>query len=109
MTVRIGKRTLNSVDPASDRDTLEAVQNARALKQAGFEFTTALVHRFDGLVLLEVSEESNPNGHHFRTPLCGYEGTGPRATVEILEMFGFGNEITLYDEVLKKPSCKFTR
>ena len=109
MSVRIGSHTFARIQPGSDRDTLEALANARALKASGHEFTAAFVHRFDGLVLIEGEVTNTATGHHFRTPLCGYEGTGPRATVEILEMFDFDNEVTLYDALLRKPSCKFTR
>lgn len=108
MSVRVGSQTFSKIVPGADSSTDQALADARALKKSGHNFVAAQVHRFDGLVLLE-GFDTSATGHHFRTPLCGYEGTGPRTTVEILEMFGFGNEITLYNQVRHGFMHTFTR
>lgn len=70
-----------------DRDTVEAFNTARKLRDDGVEFDKALVDRFDGLVLI-----GGQGNWHFSSPLCGYGGTGPIISARILSVFGFGAE-----------------
>ena len=80
---------------ANDRDTYEAEKFAKKLHSDGERFTGAVVSRFSGLTLL-----SRTKRVHFKTPLCGYSGTGPQTTATILELFGFGGRA----EILKRIS-----
>lgn len=71
----------------NDTSTQEALEHATELYGSGARFEQALVDRFDGLVLLG---ETADKSYRYRTPLCGYDGTGPMTTAVILELFEFG-------------------
>lgn len=66
--------------------SFDAVRRFRHFK--GFDWSKAVVDRYDGLTLFAAEE---PVAIHFRTALCGYKGSGPAATIEILEAAGFGS------------------
>lgn len=89
--------TFSNVEEVGDTYTGEAIVMAGALAALhGHDVTTAHVDRFDGLVLLC---DRLGLGWRFATPLCGYGGTGPHATAEILEIFGFGNRKKLFEQL----------
>lgn len=52
------------------------------------DWKRAKVDRFDGLTLYE-DKGSYTMGLHFANSVCGFIGTGPRATVTILHEAGF--------------------
>lgn len=82
-------------EEVGDRSTDEALEKAEQLMIRGVTFNRADVDRFGGLFLY------GPDGTwHFRTPLCGYGGTGPHATADILAIFGFGD----HKEILQRIS-----
>ena len=89
-------RTVDATE-VGDLDTQQALAHAASLHEQGVEFREALVDRFDGLVLVGDEPQSS---YHYRTPLCGYVGSGPMATTVILEMFGFGT----HEEIMNKIS-----
>lgn len=89
--------TLSGVEAVGDTYTDQAVVMAGALAALHRDqVTTAHVDRFDGLVLLG---DEPGLAWHFTTTLCGYGGTGPRATAEILEIFGFGEQKDLFRQL----------
>lgn len=107
-------RSLNQTFPATpggDGDTREAIEAAKEVAEH-FVIVEAHVDRFDGLVLVDESGTC----FHWRTPLCGYTGSGPLATVEILVACGFeGGDKSRLKEIicqqdenmisLLKPEC----
>lgn len=84
--LRNSGKTFNAIK-AFDKSSYAAVASAKELLVQRKSFSSATVDRFDGLVLV------GPDGNwHFATALCGYRGSGPMATAEILELFGFGKK-----------------
>ncbi|MGB3945514.1 MAG: hypothetical protein WBK76_01610 [Candidatus Saccharimonadales bacterium] len=79
-----------------DLDTEEALKHATQLYADGVRFTQAYVDRFDGLVL---QTQNGEIAYHYRTPLCGYDGSGPTSTAVILELFGFGTRAEIMDRI----------
>lgn len=53
------------------------------------------VDRFDGLVIISDPESQTP-GVHFRSALCGYEGSGTQVSAKIMKLFGF-DDYTLHE------------
>ena len=106
MAVMFRRDRVVGVLQGDDKWTGEALEIARSLKeQHGDHVYRAEVDRIDGLIIYwqtQADFELNPmgetRGHHFVTPLCGYTGSGPIATAQILEIFGFGNK----DDLLKQ-------
>ena len=106
MAVRFRGTTVVGVLTGTDKYTGDALRIARNLKeQYGDRVYRAEIDRFDGLIIYWQNEgdfELNPigdaRGHHFVTPICGYMGSGPMASAQILELFGFGSK----DEMLKQ-------
>jgi len=85
---------LFNVTEAQDLSTSEAVVTAMVLLAQRKSFKEAVVDRFDGLVLI------GPDGNwHFASALCGYWGTSPAATAEILEIFGFGKKDSIFQSI----------
>lgn len=90
-----------------DTYTGQALEIARGLKDKfGDRVYRAEVDRVDGLLIywetvigFELGDGSHPRGHHFVTPICGYGGSGPTATSQILEMFGFGTQEDLLSQI----------
>ena len=73
------------VKEVNDLSTDEAIAFARKLRDDdGVTAEAAYVDRIDGLVLV-----THIGSWHFQTPLCGHDGSGPSASHEILEIFGF--------------------
>ena len=91
-------RMYEDVYRPADEGTDEALETARALAVTyKHKVLNATVDRRDGLLL--VFSSSRPSGWHFQSPLCGYEGSGPQAAAQILEMFGFGNAEDILAEI----------
>lgn len=109
--VTVGPFTLPEVADATDRDTMEALEQARRYRdQDPGAIRSAIVTRRDGLVLLRGQlAERTSSGMHLRTPLCGYDGTGPRAAAEILALCGFGTEAELRYQVTSGDLHTFRR
>jgi hypothetical protein len=94
VTVKVGECVLPYIERGLDTDSYSAEKIALKLATRSFlDFSHASVHRFDGLV---VYSPSGKFGWHFSTALCGYRGSGTKASANILTMFGFGN----YDYML---------
>ena len=106
--VTIGSITFHEVAPARDRDTNEAVERVRSLPNKRM-YPVAFVDRYEGLLLLQGPAAPSTPGLHLQTPLCGYEGTGPRATAEILALLGFGEIDDLYAQLKTGNNHRFTR
>jgi len=79
-----------------DLSTDQALEHAGLLYDQGVRFDQAHVDRFDGLVLIGRTPEKS---FHYRTPLCGYNGTGPMTTAIILELFGFGDRSEILNRI----------
>lgn len=109
MVVSIGDIRFVHISEGVERDTEEALRLAYKLKQRN-DFTArgAVVHRYDGLLLLDDVPEKSVQGYHFQTPICGYSGNGPRTASIILEMFGFGRSEDLYATLSSREFCQFT-
>lgn len=105
--VTIGSVTFSNVVPAQDRDTLEAIDRVRSLPNKSM-YPVAFVDRYEGLLLLQGPAIPSTPGIHLQTPLCGYEGTGPRATAEILALLGFGEADDLYHRLKTGNNHRFT-
>ena len=75
---------------AGDLTSDHGVEIFRAWKKSlpGYDWTRAVVDRYDGLTLFTDDEFSA--SLHFVNALCGYGGSGPHATAEILHEAGFG-------------------
>ena len=96
LSVKIGRHIITYIDKGSDKSSFEALDVAEKLfAKNKFKYTEALIDRFDGMVLLCPEEQI---GHHFVTAICGYYGSGPMASAQILDMFGFGQ----YEYLLAK-------
>lgn len=85
-----------AIDAVSVGDTYtgQALEFARSLQERGATFDKALIDRFDGLVI-----QGAGGSYHFTTPICGYGGTGPRTSAQILEMFQFGSIDSIMDRI----------
>lgn len=72
------------------RSTWEDVANFKAIQggDSHLEWKRAEVERFGGLTLF-AEEQGQEYEFHFPNALCGYSGTGPLGTVEILREAGF--------------------
>lgn len=91
--LRNSGKTFNVIK-AFDNSSYAALASAKALLVQRKSFSSATVDRFDGLVLV------GPDGNwHFATALCGYGGSGPMATAEILELFGFGEKDYIFQTI----------
>lgn len=107
MAVRFRGATTVGVLKGSDTYTGEAIEIAKVVKEKyGDRVYRAEIDRFDGLILYwmdeldyEMGSSSEPRGWHFVTPICGYTGSGPTASAEILEMFGFGPKDELLQQI----------
>ena len=66
-----------------------------------FVWTSAVAHRFDGLTLFR-QDGDVLHMMHFTAALCGFEGTGPSATISILVEAGFGHFEHIEHRVLFK-------
>lgn len=93
--VRLGNfnRTFDARE-VGDLDTYQAVEAAKGLRSSGFQFSEAFVDRTDGLIIV-----GRDGSWHFTTTICGYGGTGPMATAEILELFGFGVKADILKDI----------
>lgn len=100
-----------NLKPASDMDTMQAVRQAEHISEhSKHEIQSAIVDRFDGLVLLAGPIDSlDADGYRFRTPLCGYDGAGSRTSAKILAHFGFGDEASLFAQIKTGKHHEFTR
>ena len=100
VTVQLRGKTYEGVEPGEDDSTEEALTAAHDLIERRFGplvCITAIVDRFDGLVLVfGQSVASTWPGWHFRTATCGYVGSGPIASARILELFGFGTYAEIF-------------
>ena len=107
VAVKFRQATVAGVLPGEDTYTGEALEIARDIKERyGDRVYRAEIDRFDGMIIYwedefswEAGSGNEPRGHHFRTPICGYTGSGPIAASEILEMFGFGAEGELFEQI----------
>lgn len=106
-SVRIGYMAFTNLEEAGDRDSFEAKRLAEQLRASGFRPRSARVERNDGLALLGGTMEPSTPGHHFRHAVCGFNGTGPIITAEILELFGFGTKADLLDRLSQHPELVF--
>lgn len=98
--------TVVGVLKGQDTYTGEALAIAKEVHDRyGSRVYRAEIDRFDGLILYWADEynyeagSAEPRGWHFVTPICGYTGSGPIATAEILEMFGFGQKNELLEQI----------
>lgn len=90
-------------EPVGDTITKEALEFAGRLHDAGAVFNKAYVDRLDGLVLI------GPAGaYHFSTPLCGYDGDGPRTAAIILELFDFVTGAGIMSQINNVVAAEFT-
>lgn len=93
-----GGRLYEGIARPVDEGTDEALETARVLAVTHkHRVLNATVDRQNGLLL--VFSSSRPCGWHFQSPLCGYEGSGPQAAAQILEMFGFGTAEDILAEI----------
>ena len=108
MTAVIFRREMVvGVHKGTDTYTGDALQlAAEVASRYGDRIYRAEVDRIDGLIVYWMNEfdycasdGSEPRGWHFVTPICGYTGSGPIATAEILEMFGFGPKNELLQQI----------
>lgn len=106
-SVRIGYMTFTNLQEIGDRDSFEAKRLAEQLRSTGFKPRSARVERNDGLVLLSGTMDPTTPGHRFRHAVCGFNGTGPIITAEILELFGFGAKADLLDRLSQHPELVF--
>lgn len=104
----IGPYVFLNVKAVGDRDTIEAIEYVRSLPDKE-SYVTAVVGRFDGLALLQGPPKRDTPGIHLRTPICGYDGHGPRATAEILALLGFGGESELFLQIISIDGFCFNR
>lgn len=96
LSVKVGRQQIAYVDKGTDKSSYEALKVAEKLFMANkYKYTEAIIDRFDGMVLLCPKDQT---GQHFVTAICGYYGSGPMVSAQILEMFGFGD----YDYTLAK-------
>lgn len=63
-----------------------------------FRWTSAVISGREGLTLIYQSGNKY-HGVKFRHATCGFEGTGPQTTADILELAGFGDKDELYQTV----------
>ena len=82
---------------ADDKSSFEAVDIAKELHGKGLVVSLAGVDRFEGLVLAGPQE-----AWRFKHAICSFNGTGPKASAEILELFGFGNRVKIL-KVISNP------
>lgn len=88
MSVRVGSVLFENIEEGEDNSSFDSLDKAKDLKSRGFRPVSARVSRMDGLVLLTGPMNHRSEGVHFKSAICGFSGTGPRHTVEILQMFG---------------------
>lgn len=100
-----------NLKPASDMDTMQAVSQAEnIIEHSKCQIQSAIVDRFDGLVLLAGPIDNlDADGYRLRTPLCGYDGAGSRTAAKILAMFDFGDEASLFARIKTGNRHEFTR
>lgn len=106
MAVSLGQFTIHDVNRGNDVSSYEALDIAKAIAKHRSEgLTTAIVHREDGLAIFRGEPDApsfspgNNRGVHFVSALCGYEGTGPGVAAEILELFGFGDQKVIFEQI----------
>lgn len=63
----------------------------------------------DGLTLIDTTSSTGVESLHFPNAICGFNGTGPQATVTILQEADFGDPETLSREVFGNQKVVFTR
>ena len=102
-----------TIHEMGDRDSYESVElyHEWAAAHPNIHWTEASVDRYDGLMLSGV-DSTNPAdqvGLHFACALCGYGGSGPIATVDILEVAGFGPRERLEAIVFKQTEVLISR
>ena len=102
-----------TIHEMNDRYSDESVELYRewAAAHPNIRWTEASVDRYDGLMLSGV-DSTNPAdqvGLHFACALCGYGGSGPIATVDILEVAGFGPRERLEAIVFKQTDVLISR
>lgn len=107
MAARFRGATVVGVLQGEDTYTGDAIRIATSVHERyGNRVYRAEIDRRDGLILywmseldFEAGDGSEPRGWHFVTPICGYTGSGPIASAEILEMFGFGHKEELLQQI----------
>ena len=88
----------------------EQLESFRQLLQTHPErdWTRAEVDRHAGLTLFrERAGSGKVLAVRFSTALCGYEGTGPRAAVQMLLEAGFDTKECIEERIFRKTSCLF--
>lgn len=102
MTVTLGNHTIHGVELGTDTYTDMALAHAREFQSRFGNVTDAIVDRFDGLVVyydtMRVAA-GQVRGCHFVTAICGYSGSGPITASMILELFGFGDQRELLEQI----------
>jgi len=94
---------------AGDRDSFEAVAIFRE-RYASMQWFRARVDRFDGLTLRGVAANGKSAiAVHFASCICGYIGSGPIATKEILVAAGFNDEAFIWNRVSVQRSAVFQK
>ncbi len=91
---------------SSDHD----VEIFRAWKKSmpGYVWSYAKIDRYKGLTLFD-SSHGMTIGLHFAHALCGYGGTGPHSTVQILIEAGFGHREHLEAQVYEQEHITITK
>ncbi|MGH7218254.1 MAG: hypothetical protein ACREGE_02330 [Candidatus Microsaccharimonas sp.] len=74
----------------------------------GYEWVYAKLDRYEGLTLFDTSHGMTI-GLHFAHALCGYGGTGPHTTVQILVGAGFGHQERLEAQVFSEQQLTLTK
>lgn len=105
--LQMGSTVLYGIVEANDTATIDAELAAIGMLEEAEHFTEAIIDRFDGLVIFdpayalreECDHESDRTGLHMRTPVCGYQGSGPMMAAVILALYGFGDVSELYARI----------
>ena len=103
----MGGVQLYGIVEANDASTQEADAFASTMLSEREHMTEAIIDRFDGLVIFdpalalreECDHEDDRTGFRLRTPICGYEGSGPMMSAVILAAYGFGDVSELYARI----------
>lgn len=80
-----------------DRTSHDAVLKARQLQAQHYIPIEASVDAFSGLILFGFGNRGV--NYFFRWAICGFPGSGPDATAQILSLFGFGAEDEIRQQV----------
>lgn len=83
--------------------SFEQVMDFRLLKanNADFLWRYATVDRFKGLTLFRIDSSREISGYIFTALSCGFEGTGPRAAIDVLVLTGFGTPAQIRPRILR--------